>query len=263
MTMDGLHEAGTGHVRGWSRAEIEAAVRRFPFWYQRIELAPGLFTLAQPAYHEFVWQRILPALRTDLSGASVLDVGCNAGYFAIEAKRRGAWRVVGIESVGDFLRQAELCRDVLGLDIEYLSMDAHALRDLRARFDLVLFTGILYHLKDPLHVIEAVGECCADAVIVETEVLAENPGTCVYVRQGPYGHTPVTPVHTGIMKFLERDDLNGDPSNWWVPDVECVRGMLRTAGFTFFSQPVMLQETRVLLAATKRAGSCLDLSRLV
>jgi tRNA (mo5U34)-methyltransferase len=257
-----LHETGTDGPQAWSRADIEAAVRRFPFWYQRIELAPGLFTLPQLAYHELVWQRVLPALPADLRGASVLDVGCNAGYFAIEAKRRGAGRVVGIESVGEFLRQAELCRDVLGLDIEYVPMDAHAIRDLRERFDLVVFTGILYHLKDPLHVIEAVGECCGDAVIVESEVLADDPRTCVYVRQGPHGQTPVTPVQTGIMKFLERDDLNGDPSNWWVPDVECVRGMLRTAGFSAFSRPVMLQETRVLLAATKRTESRLDLSRV-
>ena len=245
-----------------SAEDLRALVRSFPYWYQRIYLGKGIYSLDQPAYHEGVWDRVRPTFPTDLGGASVLDVGTNAGFFALEAKRRGAGRVVGIESVEDYRRQAEACRSIWGLDIEYLALDAHQLDKVSGQFEIVIFTGILYHLKNPLYVLEEVGRLCQDAIVVETEVIPENPKNCVNVRQGPTGKTRVTPCRTGIMKFIERDELNGDGSNWWVPDTECVMGMLRTAGFTQFSAPCYLAEGRLLLIASKQRESLLDLRAL-
>ena len=208
-------------------------------------------------HHEGVWARLEPAL-CDLRGASVLDVGTNAGYFAMQAKRRGAGRVVGIESVDDYLRQAELCRKIWGMDIQYLVMDAHQVSALNEAFDVALFTGILYHLKNPLQVLEDVARVCRDTIVVETEVIVEHPENRVRVRQGPTNRTEVVTCTKGIMKFIEADELNGDGSNWWVPDTECVFGMLRTAGFREFSMPCHLTPSRLLLVASKRRDSIVN-----
>ncbi len=246
----------------WSREDLVAIVKSFPFWYQRIYLGQGVYTLDEPAHHEGVWQRLQASFPTDLKGASVLDVGTNAGFFAIQVKLRGAGRVVGIESLGDYLRQAILCRQILNLDIEYLALDAHHLDRIQESFEIVMFTGILYHLKNPLHVLEQVGRICQDAVIVETEIIGEDPRNCVYVRQGPMGLTRLIRCTTGIMKFIEGGELGGDTSNWWVPDTECVFGMLRTAGFEHFSAPCLLNNTRLVLIASKKTPSVLDLRAL-
>lgn len=245
-----------------SREELVALVKSFPYWYHRIYLGHGVYTLEAPTYPDWVWHRAKVVFPIDLKGASVLDVGCNAGYFSIQAKRRGAGRVVGIEPIEDHLKQAEVCRQIWGLDIEYLAMDAHQIDRLQDTFDIVIFTGILYHLKNPLYVLEEVGRVCRDAIVVETEIMAESPGNVVYVRQGPYGHTPIIACRKGIMKFIEGDELNSDGSNWWIPDTECVLGMLRTAGFKHFSKPCDLSEGRMLLVASKQSDSILDLQAL-
>lgn len=245
------------------REDAIALVKSFPFWYHRIYLGHGVYTMdGGPAYHESVWERAKLAFPSDLKGASVLDVGCNAGYFSIQLKLRGAGQVVGIESWEDFYNQAELCRHIWNLDIEYRHTDAHQIDVIQQKFDLVVFAAILYHLKNPLYVLEQIGRVCEDAILVESEILPEAPGNCVYVRQGPFGQIAVTPCHRGMMKFIEAEELNGDVTNWWVPDTECVMGMLRTAGFKYFSAPIYMAETRVLLLASKKSHSILDLQAL-
>jgi tRNA (mo5U34)-methyltransferase len=218
--------------------------------------------VATPAHHEGVWQRLEPILTEKVQGASVLDVGSNAGYFSMQLKRAGAGKVVGLERKGEYIRQAEMCRQIWGLDIENRTVDVEDLDIIQEEFDLVIFAGILYHLKNPLKALETVGRICQDAVVIETEVISEDPRNCVYVRQGPLGQVHVTACRTGLMKFLEADELNSDGSNWWVPDTECVLGMLRTAGFRYFSAPYYLQENRLLLVASKKNDSILDFQAL-
>jgi len=235
-------------------------VQSFAFWYHRIYLGHGIYTLEPgPSFPEIVWRKFSPAFPGDLQGASILDVGCNAGYFSIQAKLRGAGRVVGLETIPDYLKQAEICRQIWGVDIEYKALDAHQLGTLNEQFDIVVFTGILYHLKNPLQVLEDVGQVCRDAVIVETEVISDNNKNVVYARQGQFGQTKITACAQGMMKFVEKNELNGDGSNWWIPDAECVKGMLRTAGFNYFSQPYYSSESRLLLIAAKNEPSILDL----
>ena len=51
------------------------------------------------------------AIPADLNGKSVLDIGCNGGFYSIEMKRRGADRVVGIDSDEDYLAQARFAAE--------------------------------------------------------------------------------------------------------------------------------------------------------
>lgn len=243
-----------------SRESLMALVESFPYWYQHIYLGQGMYTLSTPRLHNRLWQFLEPMLPADLAGASVLDVGTNAGYFCIKTKLKGAGKVIGVDNTDVFLQQAEACRAVWGLDIEYRKLDADHLHTLERRFDIVIFTGILYHLKNPLGVLEQVAEMCNDAIVVETEVIPPTRENIVHVRLGPRGQVAITACRQGFMKFIEKDELNGDGSNWWVPDTACVLGMLRTAGFTHFSQPHYLEETRMMVVAAKRPQSLLNLT---
>lgn len=97
-------------------------------------------------------------LADGLEGKTVLDIDCNAGFYAMEMKRRGAARVVGIDSDPRHLQQAGLAAEVLGVDIELRRLAVYEVADLGERFDLVLFTGALDHLRYPLHALELVRE---------------------------------------------------------------------------------------------------------
>ena len=244
-----------------SPAESDAFIKRQPFWYHRIYLGNGCYTMP-PTFPDQVWALIKPAFPADLQGASMLDVGCNAGFFSLLAKLRGAGRVLGIESVDFFFAQAEYIRNVWQMDIEYQLMDAHDIRLIDETFDLVMFAGILYHLKNPLQVLEDVGRRCRDAIVVETEVIPEDPRNVVIARVGGRGQAKLAPTTKGIMKFYERNELNDDDSNWWVPDTECLLGMLRVAGFKHFSRPIYHMPGRILLIATKWEQSRLDRRKL-
>lgn len=243
-----------------SRESLVALVESFSYWYQCIYLGRGVYTLHAPTLHNRVWQQLEPMLPNGLANASVLDVGTNAGYFCIQAKLKGAGKVIGIDNTEVFLRQAEACRAVWGLDIEYRQLDADQIHLLDQCFDVVVFTGILYHLKNPLSVLEKIGRLCNDAIIVETEVIPPDRENIIHTRLGPPGQVAVTACRKGFMKFIEKDELNGDESNWWIPDEECVLGMLRTAGFRHFSPPRYLAETRMMLVATKRPQSVFRLA---
>ena len=244
-----------------TREEAEAYVKSYSFWYHRMYLGNGVYTMP-PTMADLVWSLIKPTFPADLNGASMLDIGSNAGYFSILAKLRGAGRILGIESFKMFFDQGEYFRNIWQMDIEYRFMDAHDIGKIDEEFDLVMFAGILYHLKNPLLVLEEIGRRCRDAVIVESEVIPEDPRNLLMARLGPLGNIKLTPTTKGFMKFYERDELNGDLSNWWAPDTECLLGMLRVAGFKYFSRPIYHAPSRILLIATKKEKSLLDWQKL-
>lgn len=243
-----------------SREEILSGMKFPRFWYHRIYLGKGVYTIDNQAYHEEVWAHLEPVFPRDLGGASVLDIGCNAGYFSLQTKFGGAGRVLGLDPDPEWLEQAEFCKKIWNLDVEYAPLDAHHLHEISEPFDLVIFAGLLYHLKNPLSVLEEVARICQNTIILESEIIPPNPRNRVLVRQGVNESLKITACHSGIMKFIEKDELNGDGSNWWVPDTECVLGMLRTVGFSYFSPPVYLTKFRLLLVASKNRESLLNYS---
>ena len=109
--------------------------------------APDHFLGDYPAVK---WQAFAHAIPEDLSGKTVLDVGCNAGFYSLEMKRRGASRVVGIDSDETYLQQARFAAEVCGAEIDFRRMSVYEVARLGERFDLVIFMGVLYHLRHPL-----------------------------------------------------------------------------------------------------------------
>lgn len=193
--------------------ELREAIRRHD-WYHSIELRPGIVTPGRAAE-----RNVLPFLGIpdDLSGVSVLDTGCWDGFFSFECERRGATRVVASDVWETFGRGAfDFARAELNSAVEPLQASVYDLPTVvEQRFDLVLFAGVLYHLRHPLLALEAVAEVTAPGglVIIETAVDAES------LMDRP------------LMAFYPGDELNGDPTNWWTPNVPCLASMLEVCGF--------------------------------
>lgn len=217
-----------------SRAEIAAAVARFPFWYHRIplpqgEITPGWAPLDAGAYR-------IPAR---LDGMRVLDVGAWDGFWTFEALRRGAREVVAIDDFSDFLgnlknsdRRAwetfDLCRDLLGYDetrCKRVDMTVYDVTEARlGRFDIVFFFGTLYHLRHPLLALDALSSVCDGEIFVETAILDDfSP------YRGGLGHGYSN--NDVVAEFYPRSEYGNNDTNWWVPTVACLTRMVEAAGF--------------------------------
>src|SRR5437879_7117004 len=137
-----------------NQQQILCEVQRLKPWFHCIDLGDGLVTKSKSAIGEPVehprptWEKVKVCLPEDLSGKSVLDVGCNAGFYSIEMKRRGAARVVGIDSQRDLVRQAMFVRQLLRLEIDYQRMSVYDLDHREpGQFDIRLALHLSDHCK--------------------------------------------------------------------------------------------------------------------
>ena len=202
-------------------------------WFHNLQLdglqtAPDHFLGDYPA---FKWRCLADALPHDLSGYTVLDIGCNGGFYALEMKRRGADRVVAIDSDERYLRQAALAAEVTGLSIELHHMSVYEIAHLRRRFDLVLFMGVLYHLRHPLLALDLIRAHAAGDLLVCQSLQRGSPTAAAVAVDYPFEEVEVF-LQAGAprMQFVEHC-FAGDPTNWWIPNAPCTEAMLRSAGF--------------------------------
>src|SRR5215210_3723040 len=122
-------------------------------WFHNIELIGGVWTAPNHFlgdYPAVKWRSFADAIPRDLTGKSVLDIGCNGGFYSIEMKRRGAERVLGVDCDDEYLAQARFAAGVMGLDIEFRKLSVYDVGALAEKFEVVLFMGVLYHLRHPL-----------------------------------------------------------------------------------------------------------------
>lgn len=152
-----------------SKSEIQNSLLSLGDFYQNIHLPYGIETLpGQPPARGKNYTDLLASIPECLSGKRVLDIGCNAGAFSIEAHKRGASKVVGIDYSEKYISQARFCAETLGLDIEYKKADVYDYLRQCDSFDIVIFIGTLYHLLEPISVARLIGSKCLEKCIVET-----------------------------------------------------------------------------------------------
>ena len=100
------------------------------------------------------------------TGKTVLDIGCNGGFYSIEMKRRGAARVLGIDFDDDYLAQARFAAEVTGSTSSSASSRSTTSAALGERFDVVVFMGVLYHLRHPLLALDLIHEHVAGDLLL-------------------------------------------------------------------------------------------------
>src|SRR3954454_22903663 len=140
--------------RSLSPDELTARIQALGPWFHNINL-DGVWTAPDHFLGDYPgakFRRFAAHLPEDLRGKTVLDIGCNAGFYSIEMKRRGASRVLGIDSDERYLDQARLAAEVLGHDdaIQFAKLDVYDVGAIGETFDRVIFMGVLYHLRRPL-----------------------------------------------------------------------------------------------------------------
>jgi tRNA (mo5U34)-methyltransferase len=214
-------------------------VRELAPWFHNLDLG-GIQTAPEHAlgdYPQHKWRRFAHALPADLRGKTVLDIGCNAGFYALEMKRRGAARVVGVDSDPRYLAQAQLAAEVFGLEVELRELSVYDVAELGERFDVVLFMGVLYHLRHPLLALDLIREHVVGELLVFQSMLRGSDEIAAVADNYPFTDTaPFAELGFPAMHFIEHCYAD-DPSNWWIPNRACVEAMLRSAGFEIVDRP--------------------------
>ncbi len=221
------------------RANLSRQIAELGPWFHNlriegIETAPDHFL---GDYPRFKWEGFRHAVPDDLSGRTVLDIGCNAGFYALEMARRGAAEVVAIDSDPHYLRQARFAAENAGASITFRQMSVYDVGTLGRRFDLVIFMGVLYHLRYPLLALDllhehVVGEhmlfqCMqrGSAEVANIEADYDFDDDRLFREEG-----------APRLHFVEHR-FAGDPTNWFVPNRAAVEAMLRAAGFGIVDHP--------------------------
>jgi tRNA (mo5U34)-methyltransferase len=213
--------------------DIEARVRALGPWFHNIELG-GVWTAPDHFLGDYpgsVWRAIGAALPQDLSGRSVLDVGCNAGFFSLEMKRRGAARVVAVDLDPRYLAQARLAAEVSGLAIDLRELSVYDVAALGERFDVVLFMGVLYHLRHPLLALDLLRAHVAKDLVVFQSMLRGSEGRFPAAPDYPFTEREVFDHPTWPRLHFVEHRYAADETNWWIPNRACAEAMLRSAGF--------------------------------
>jgi tRNA (mo5U34)-methyltransferase len=162
-----------------STDEIRRKVDALGPWFHNLDLhgvptAPSHFLGDYPAVK---WQNFADVVPKSLKGKTVLDIGCNAGFYTMEMKRRGAERVLGLDSRDEYLAQARFAAEVNDLDVEFRNLSVYDVGKLGETFDLVIFMGVLYHLRHPLLALDLIYEHVAGDMMLFQSMQRGSAGT--------------------------------------------------------------------------------------
>jgi tRNA (mo5U34)-methyltransferase len=210
-------------------------------WFHNLHLPGGRCTAPDHPlgdFPAFKWREIAPHLPDDLSGARALDIGCNAGFYSFELARRGA-DVLAVDVDEHYLRQARWAADELELSeqVEFRRCGVYELGELgESGFDVVLFLGVLYHLRHPLLALDIVSELVTGTLVVQTLTMPGDERLDTPLDLSIDDREELTRPGWPAMAFVEHE-LAGDPTNWWAPNAACVEAMLRSCGLLIRAHP--------------------------
>jgi tRNA (mo5U34)-methyltransferase len=199
------------HVEDWGQQLAERG------WWHSFELPDGSLVKGVNTLEALKQRLARFPIPDDLTGKRALDIGCWDGWFTFELERRGA-EVVAIDR-WDNPRFRDMY-EILGSRADYRQMNVYDLDPAKiGQFDIVLFLGVLYHLKHPLLALERVCSVTRDFAAVESFALSERFQPGIGIEQ-----------HS-MMRYFEREEFGGQLDNWWAPTPRCLVEMCRTAGF--------------------------------
>jgi 2-polyprenyl-3-methyl-5-hydroxy-6-metoxy-1,4-benzoquinol methylase len=147
-------------------------------------------------------------LPEDLRGQSVLDIGCNEGFFSFAAEKRGASRIVAIDKGKAAQEKFALVHRLLGSSVEFRDVDLTDIKPSQwGTFDLVFFLAVLHHVRHPFWIIDHIFKLTAGVAILEFVEAVPDDGSDVSAivrRMSKRGHLHMMPTRTMSLELLDR-----------------------------------------------------------
>jgi len=224
--------------RARDRVETARRVSELGDWFHNLDLngvatAPAHFLGDFP---RIKWRQIEAEIPDNLAGTTVLDIGCNAGFYCLEMKKRGASRVVGLDVDDRYLSQARFAASVLGLDIEFVKCSVYNVQEIPGQFDYVLFMGVFYHLRYPLYALDSIVQKVRQRLIFQTMVRGSLSSPNLREDYTFWNKAVFENPDFPCMYFIEKK-YAGDPTNWWIPNHGGMESMLRSSGLEIMAHP--------------------------
>ena len=210
--------------------EVNELMDSVPVWHHRIELAPGIFTPAIQQTQDLLTSINLP---TDLSGQRVLDLGARDGFFSFECEKRGAAEVIAVDYAPVELTGFAVASKILNSKVKWITANVYRINELNlGKFDLILFLGVIYHLRNPYLAIDRIYDALkiGGRVIVESHVI---DGGFVNANGDWITLKDIDPrlAKLQIAQFYQGGDLGGDETSPWAPSLNTLEIMFQNSGF--------------------------------
>lgn len=218
---------------------IHSRIEELGPWFHNIHLPDGAQTAPDHFlgdFPRFKWDAIKDRIPEDLTGKTVLDIGCNAGFYSMELASRGA-QVTAIDMDPRYLKQAEWVAGQFGLGdrVTVREQQVYDLAAEREPYDLVWFMGVFYHLRYPLLALDIISRITRETLLFQTLTIPGDES--VEIEDIPLKERErLNDAGWPKMAFIE-NRLNGDPTNWWAANNSGIEAMLRSSGFQVKEKP--------------------------
>lgn len=222
------------------QSDVQQTIASLKPWFHNLHLGNGVQTAPDHFlgdFPHFKWKQIKPFIEKDLSGKHVLDIGCNAGFYSFELARLGAM-VTAIDIDDHYLHQARWAAEILKLSdaIHFERKQVYDLAHEDTVYDVTWFMGVLYHLRYPTLALDIICEHTRDLLILQTLMMPDHDELITEMNY-PIDERDLM-LKPGWPKFAFIENrLNGDPTNWWVPNRSGVLAVLRSCGFSLIANP--------------------------
>ena len=210
--------------------QVQELIDSVPIWHQRIEVAPGIFTPGLQWTQEMLADINLPE---DLTGLRVLDLGARDGFFSFECEKRGAAEVIALDYSPVELTGFSVAKLLLDSKVKWVTANVYKLDQLNlGKFDLVLFFGVIYHLRNPYLAIDQIYDVLnlGGKVMVESHIIdggfVNETGDWINLEDFNPRLT-----NLGISQIYKNGQLSGDVTSPWSPSLNSLEIMFENSGF--------------------------------
>jgi tRNA (mo5U34)-methyltransferase len=207
-------------------AQIADLVASVPHWHHMMTLPHGIRTPGAYDPRDLFSRLRLP----DLAGKRVLDVGARDGFFSFECEERGA-EVLALDHADPRRTGFDVAKRILGSRVEYVRANVYDLRpEELGHFDVVLFLGVLYHLRHPLLALDRLRRVCKELLVTESLVCDASFFTGFQQTRSLASFSPEL-TDLPLAQFLSSKRFHPDWTNKWAPNVSCLKALLEDALF--------------------------------
>jgi tRNA (mo5U34)-methyltransferase len=223
-------------------SRIRELVEAVPRWHHIMRFPHGI--VSPGVYEPEGMFRLLQL--PDLRGKRVLDMGTRDGYFAFECERLGA-EVVAVDYSEMELTGFAAAKQIYGSQVRYVQANIYDLSpEQLGTFDVVLFLGVLYHLRHPLLALDRLRALCRELLILES--LACDARVFTGFETGrPLAELAPGLTDVPLAQFLPVGRFHSDSTNKWVPNVACLLALLEDS--LFVPEPARVWGDRALIHA--------------
>ncbi|MEB3191774.1 MAG: class I SAM-dependent methyltransferase [Snowella sp.] len=220
--------------------EITERISCVKHWYHQIDLGSGIVT---PGVHNSAdGLKTLDSLGlpSDCQSLRVLDIGCRDGFFAFTMEKRGA-EVIGIDYAKPDVTGFSVASTILGSNVTYLVENVYNLDPEKyGVFDIVLFLGVLYHLRNPLLALDQIRK-------------VTKPNGLLFLESHITTHAALSSLDIPAWEFYPRDSLYNDATNKWGPNIVGLKAAVEEAQFNIKNSVVEGERAYVAAQATSDA----------